>query len=177
MPLGLTPQHEDEGEEDDETEDDPLQEEDNADEDEEDGVEDALQDKPAPPPAEVETSSQADTASTMTGQFYSESFARRLLKPSAAKYEAMVMRFVVHEVFRDMKFTQGDDEEEMGLAQLSIDEKYVVIDDAKIPDSAFVSELYPCIAKNVTVLRTRSITNARKKFQRKSPLQCVVACS
>lgn len=89
-------------------------------------------------------------------------------------YEDMLMRFVIHEVFKDMKFTQGDDEEEMGLTQLAIDEKYVVIDDAKIPESAFVAEFYPCISKNITALRTRSQNNARKKFLRKFVLMLTV---
>ena len=118
-------------------------------------------------PDEVEAESRADTASTMTGQYYSEAFARRLLKASAVMYENMVMRYVVCEVFKDLKFTQGDDDEEMGLAELAIDEEYVKIEDSKIPTSAFVNEFYPCISKFVTKLRTRSQNNARKKFMRK----------
>ena len=72
-----------------------------------------------------------------------------------------------------MKFTQGDDEKEMGLTQLTIDKKCVVLeDDTRIPNSAFVAEFYPSISKYVTLLRTRSQNNARKKFQSKCGPRC-----
>ena len=176
LPLGLAPPPDDREDEDEEQEEMETENLEGAgDSDDEDDDEDALQKgqgTATSPPAEVDTMSQGETASTMTGQFYSESFARRLLKPSGAMYESQIQRFVVHEVFRDMKFTQGDDEEEMGLTQLAIDEKYVVLDDARIPNSAFVAEFYPSISKYVTLLRTRSQNNARKKFQSKCGPRC-----
>ena len=136
------------------------------------GVDCEVEEEAGPPPKEVDAASHADTASTMTGAFYSEAFARQILKTSCVMYQQMIHRYVVHEVFKDMKFTLGDDAEEMGLAELAIEEEYVKIDDAKISNSAFVNEFYPCISKEVTLLRTRSQNNARKKFQRK--FECVV---
>ena len=177
LPLGLAPSQGNE------SEDDGLPEEEEEEEEEEVGMDTAangdgddgeegelegtMREGQSSPPEEVDALSEGETASTMTGQFYSESFARRLLKTNAVSYEEMLSRFVVHEVFKDMKFTQGDDDEEMGLVQLSIDEKYVVIDDPRISHSAFVAEFFPCISKFVTGLRTRSHNNARKKFIRK----------
>ena len=63
-----------------------------------------VEEEAVPPPMEVDAGSQADTASTMTGAFYSEAFARRILKTSSAMYQHMIHRYVVHEVFKDMKF-------------------------------------------------------------------------
>ena len=135
-----------------------------SDDEEEEELKGMMRERQSSPPEEVDALLEGETASTMTGQFYSESFARRLLKTNAVSYKEMLNRFVVHEVFRDMKFTQGDNDEEMGLAQLSIDEKYVVINDPRISHSAFVAEFFPCISKFVTGLRRRPHNNARMKF-------------
>ena len=113
---------------------------------------------------------ESETASAVTfKQYYSEAHARRLLKADVVKNERMLMSFVVHEVFKDMKFTFGDEDEEMELCQISIRDKYVTIKDPKISESAFVSEYWTGISRNVTHLRTRAISAARKKFIRKYP--------
>jgi hypothetical protein len=111
---------------------------------------------------------EAETASAVTfNRYYSEAHARRLLKADVVDNERMLMTYVVHVVFKDMKFTLGDEEEEMALCQMGIGEKYITIKDPKIHESAFVSEYYSLISKNVTHLRTRAISAARKKFIRK----------
>ena len=120
---------------------------------------------------------EAETASAVTfSRYYSEAHARRLLKADVVDNERMLMTYVVHVVFKDMKFTLGDEEEEMALCQMGIGEKYITIKDPKIPESAFVSEYYSLISKNVTHLRTRAISAARKKFIRKCRLCLFLGC-
>ena len=54
-----------------------------SDNEEEGEPEGTMGERQSSPPEEVDALSEGETASTMTGQFYSESFARRLLKTNA----------------------------------------------------------------------------------------------
>ena len=109
------------------------------------------------------------------GHFYSADFGRKLLKVSALKNTTMVFNFVVNEVFKDLKFTEGDDDQEMELVRLAYEDGYVKIGDPKVTLDSFVTEYYTHIAKSVTLLRQRSVNAARKKFQSKfSVCRCII---
>ena len=66
-----------------------------------------------------------------------------------------------------MKFTAGDNDLERELIQLAINKRYVVIGDSNIPHEAIVEEYYKDIPKSITLLQTRTVNLARKKFMRK----------
>ena len=78
-----------------------------------------------------------------------------------------MFKYVTREIFKDMKFTAGDEELERELIQLAINDRSVVIGDSRIPHEAIVEEYYRDIPKSITLLRTRTINLARKKFMRK----------
>ena len=65
-----------------------------------------------------------------------------------------------------MKFTEGNDEVEMGLCQLAIDEGYVTLSKS-ISHASFVKKYYTKIAKGCTLLRQRAHDSAKKKFKSK----------
>ena len=66
----------------------------------------------------------------------------------------MILKFVVHEVFKDLKFTEGDENQEMELCRIAFDDGYVTVPDQRILESAFISKYYQSIAKNVTLCQT-----------------------
>ena len=101
------------------------------------------------------------------GDNYSVNYARSILRVNHLANSNQVFQYVTREIFKDMKFTAGDDDLERELIQLAINERYVVIGDSNIPHEAIVEEYYKEIPKSITVLRTRTINLARKKFMRK----------
>ena len=93
---------------------------------------------------EVVVDRNCDTASELTACF-TEAHARRILKMDAVKNESMILKFVVHEVFKDLKFTEGDEDQEMELCRIAFDDGYVTVPDQRILESAFISEYYSTI--------------------------------
>ena len=98
---------------------------------------------------------------------YSINYARSILRVNNLANSNQVFKYVTREIFKDMKFTAGDEELERELIQLAINDRSVVIGDSRIPHEAIVEEYYREIPKSITLLRTRTINLARKKFMRK----------
>ena len=115
----------------------------------------------------LEAPENHEAASASADYSYSDGLARKMMKVTALRNNSMILNFVVNEVFKDMKFTDGDDDVEMQLVKLAIDDGYVKIDDPKIKEDAFITEYYHQISKCVTLLRQRAVNAARKKFQGK----------
>ena len=85
-----------------------------------------------------------------------------MLRVNGAVHGDMLLRFVVHKVFTDMKFSDGEAETEMALCQMALKEGYVRLNDPLIPHGTFVSKYHTKIATNITLLQQRCHDSTKK---------------
>jgi hypothetical protein len=118
------------------------------------------------PPGVLVPESQSEAGSSITtASLYSQSYARRILQRNAVQMEKMVHNYVVHEVFKDMKFTFGDEESEIRMLLYAIKQGHVVVSDKRIAKRV-VAEFFCEIGKSMTALQTNATQAARKKYLR-----------
>ena len=99
-------------------------------------------------------------------KYYTDSFARTLLKRDTIRIEREISAFVAHEIFPDIKFTVGDDDYEKELLEYAVKSGYVKLGDPRIRMGTFTDEFRPEIGKSVSALRTNAQNQVRKKYIR-----------
>lgn len=119
------------------------------------------------PPGFLVPESRSEAGSSITtASLYSQSYARRILQRNAVQVEKMVQNYVVHEVFKDMKFTFGNEECEIRMLLYAIKQGHIVVSDKRIAKRVVAEEFFGEIGKTMTALRTNATQAARKKYLR-----------